>query len=856
MKISPACFSMAVSTAGGSRFRAGGDNGVLGPTPAFTFKYGATVQGTLNNPDDIDMGCNVEMAIPWGLLATDAPTLGDMMSFNVIVRRHSEAAGGFVSLSPRVKSEDDALVPAKWVNIIFAAHSFGVATTNVEKILSAKYVVRSPLIDGVVNDREWHANTSFAIDLPMPPGFVYEAKYPIQRMVFAKYLYWYQADPRRDAAVAHITKPDGSSDLADLPAKGVGPWFSGDRVQWHKEELAGMVGAGICVALPDYLGSASVGAGTADKGLDCMVSALEELRREGKQYPMVGMLLDASYLPSEARDLANEPAQRAFYGAIRDFFVRIPPEFRAYAPAAKPNAGKPAAIVLIANASALGKLTSGVLAYCSQRFANDFGCPLVWVSDSGFATPAAAVAFDVCGAMNPYISIGGVTCSNSYDTEWEAVLAANPLWIYIDAWNDFTTGKCICATQALGTRRVDSTRAHIKRFLVARDYCARFLRFNVPKVISPKQIALAELTIRNAGNSTWRAADGYALGYRWYRSGRYYGESKVRVPLAVDVPPGDTVTVTVGIATVTTTGTPMPEGNCELRIEMIRLSDSKWFSALGDLPLMAPVTIGRPAEFDASYLSCNAPNMVAPNFVYPITVRVRNDGTLPWRADNVQLDCRLFRVPRGDPDAPAVEVPVSPMRTPLAKSCKPGETAEFEAELVLAPTGRRTIDVSRPDDPSSYQIRFDILNGAKRLSEAGGAALARAIDVFAADYGPRIVDSDVPAILGPGETYEAKVVIRNTGVQPWDGKRTKIGYHWYYPNGAELDWDGIATPIKAKAEPGWPAVVRATVQAPRQEGKYTLVWDVMIDGKYLSTYPLSRGGDILPVQVEVRKDTQ
>ena len=846
MKISPACFSMAVSAAGGSRFRAGSDASALDPTPAFTFKYGTTVQGTLNNHDDIDMGYNVEMAVPWELLKARPPTLGDMMSFNVVVRRHGDAAGSFVSLSPRVKSEEDALVPANWVNVVFTAHTFGAATMGVEKVLSARYVVRSPLIDGVVNDREWHQNTSFALDLPMPPGFVYEAKFPVQRMVFAKYTYWYQADVRKQAPVQRAKRADGSTELADLPANGIGPWFSSDRVQWHKDEMSSLVGAGIGVALPDYLGAAQSGAGFADKGLDCMVAALEELKEEGKLYPMVGMYLDASYLRANGQPLNAQ----AIYGAIKDFFARIPPDFRAQAPAAKPNAGKPGAIVFVANSESMAVWDPALLTACSERFAKDFGCPLIWVGDSSFAPVGSG--FDAV-ALSPSsrISLGSVTSDDSYDTQWADVIAANPLWVYIDAFNDFTTGKCVCATSKLGTRRLDSTKAHIKRFLVARDYSARFLRFDVPKVISPKQFAQAEVTIRNAGNSTWRAADGYALGYRWYRNGRFYGESKVRRPLATDVPPGDTITLSVGIATVTTLGAAMPEGNCELRLELIRLSDNKWFSALGDLPLMVPITIGQPAELDATVLSCSAPNMVAAEGVYPISVRVRNDGTQAWLAGATKLECRLFKVPRGNPDGPATEAPISALRKPLAKACKPGEIVEIPMEMVIAPAGKKPLDVSKSDDPWSYQLRFDIVSGSTRISDAGAIAYNRAVNVFGADYGPKVVDCDVPATLTPGQDFEAKVVVRNNGVVAWDAKRTKIGYHWYSSDGTELDWQGIATPIKAKVQPAWPAVLRAKLQAPAQQGKYTLVWDVMMDDKWLSVGPLSRGGDILPVQVEV-----
>jgi hypothetical protein len=844
MKISPACFAMTVSASGGSQFRAGADSGVLQPTPAFTFKYGTTVQGTVNNPDDIDMGYNVEMAVPWNLLHATPPSLGDMMSFNVIVRRHGGSAS-FVSLSPRVTSEQDALVPAKWVNLVFTAHTFGAATTSVEKILSAKYVVRSPLIDGVVNDREWHQNTSFALDLPMPPGFVYEAKFPIQRTVLARYTYWYQGDARKQAPVEHV----GSKELADVPVKGVGPWFSYDRVQWHKEELSSMVAAGVGIALPDYLAASRDARGPADKGLDCMVSALDELRKEGKPYPMVGMYLDASYLEASGQPVTVQ----ALYGAIKDFFDRVPPEYRAFAPAAKPNSGQPGAIVCMAHAKSQAAWVPALFTGCAERFAKDFGRPLIWIGDTTFA-PIAAGFDAVAGSPSSRISLATIICDESYDTQWNDVIAANPLWVLCDAWNDYSTGKCMGATGKLGTHRFDSTKAHIRRFIVDRDYSARFLRFDVPKVISSKQIAQAQVTIRNTGNSTWRALDGYALGYRWYRNGRFFGESRVRRPLETDVSPGDTVAVNVGIATVTSLGTALPEGPCELRLELIRISDNKWFSALGDMPLMAPITIGPPPEFDATILSCAAPNMLAAGATYPITVKIRNDGSLPLRAGTAKIECRLFKVPRDNPEGPAVEVPISPLRKTLAKDCKPGEITDVPMDLVIAPPGKNALDLSKLEDPWSYQLRFDVVSGPKRLSETGAPGLNRAVELLDVDYGPRIVDSDVPATLTPGQSFEAKIVLRNNGVKPWDAKRSKIGYHWYSADGTELDWEGITTPLKTTVGPAWPAVLKAKLQAPAQEGKYTLVWDMMVDNTWLSTDPLSRGGDILPVQVEVTKD--
>ncbi|MCX8053479.1 MAG: hypothetical protein N3B12_06695, partial [Armatimonadetes bacterium] len=251
-KITSQSFTMAVSAAGGGQFSAGTDGGSFEPRVVYTFKYGSNVQGTLNNPDDIDQGYSAEIAIPWSLMNVKAPRLGDMMKFNIILRRHNSKPGDFVSLSPRVKTEEDILNPSKWMNLVFAAYSFGAVTPGGEKIICAKSLVRPPLVNGTIEDPEWSKNMMFAIDLPMPEGFVYEAKFPVQRLVFTHYFYWYQADPRRLAPVSHITSPDGTPLLQHFPIKGAGPWFSSDRVQWHKDELTDIVSAGIDVVLPVY----------------------------------------------------------------------------------------------------------------------------------------------------------------------------------------------------------------------------------------------------------------------------------------------------------------------------------------------------------------------------------------------------------------------------------------------------------------------------------------------------------------------------------------------------------------------------------------------------------------------------
>ncbi len=878
----PRCFSMTVSAGAGSQFRAGTDAGSLDPKPVWTFKYGTNVQGTLNNSDDVDMGYTAEIALPWELLGMKCPKMGDMISFNVLIRRHGEADGSFVSLAPRVTTEAETLQPSKWVNLLFVSYSLGAVMQGGEKVLCPKSIVRPPLINGIVDSREWSKNSAFAIDLPMKEGFVYEAKYPIQKLVLARYVYSYQRDPRRQAEYTKLAARDGGLALQDFPAKNPGPWFSADRVQWHKEELADMASCGIDVVLPEYRGDRASQAAYGASGLDRLVSALAELKSEGKQYPLVGMLFDTSSIETayggKKPDLKDDEAKRAFYGMVKSFFDRIPAEFRAWAQTGKPDAGERAAVVFLAGPVSPDADT---LAYANEQFQRDFASRLIWIASpecegtqgcDGFAVASAAdgssyndagririaslgPGYDDCvladaGSGVIRSRMGGKT----YEDEWAMVAEKQPHWIVCDGWNDFANGSALCVTREYGRKYIDATRAQVAKFRNGKEFDVQFVRYDVARVIPPKQFSMSELVIRNAGTSPWRVADGYALGYRWYKSGRFFGESKVRRPLERDVAPGETIALALGIATVDAQGAGLPDGDCELRIELIRQSDGKWFSALGGQALIVPITVGAAPEWKASWLSCGVPVMMESGQDYNVTVRVRNDGSRTWPKGQMKLGCRLYKVSNythDSADAISEEVPIKSVRILLEKDCKPGEIADIRFPLNLVQPDKNPLGVWNADSGWSYQLRLDLYNGKNWLSEAGSAPLNRVIEILEGDYGPSVVDSNVPAKLTAGQTFEAKVVIRNNGVHPWDRRRTGVGCHWYHLDGLELQWECEPTMLPSNVQPGWPAVVNAKLKAPEYDGQYVLVWDVNIDGQWCSTLPITRGGDILPVFVEV-----
>ncbi len=817
-KIDISCASFTVCPAGGSQFCVGMD-GKLEPKQILTCKYGINVQGTINNADDIDMNYSIELAIPWDKLYDATPAMGKIVSFNVIIRKHG---GGFVSIAPRVKTESDILCPAKWSKLVLAPYSFVTATMDREKILCSKYVMRAPLMNGIISDKEWNANTSFLVDLPMPEGVVYETKFPPQKMTLADYFFWGGPSAKSNSA------NEPAISLVDFPIRSAGPWVGYDCTQYHKEELADMVTAGIDVVMPHISSEKK-----DQTGLIRLISALDELKAEGKAYPLIGMNLS---LP------ANQAADNnANYKAIKDFFSWVPLEYRAMAQASKPANGQAANVVRCLPNPA------GFAQYCANEYEKDFGSSLVF--PMGVFGSIRIDTISMISDSNSSVAIRGD--SELYNSKWDKAIADNLNWIVCDSWNNLQNGSALCATREFGRKFIDATAANVKKFRGGLDYDALFVRYNVPSVIPGKQISTAEIEIRNVGNMPWLVADGIALGYRWYRNGRYFGESKVRRSLERDVMPGETIKVNMGIATVDSKNAAIPDGIAAVRIELIRLSDGKWFSALGDQALVVPITIGAAPQWAATWLSGHLPPMMGTGQSYRAIIRLRNDGSAPWPKGLSKLSCKLFKVQNDSGETEAI--PIKDCTALLAKECKSGEIAEFAVNINLLGADKKPISAWSESDKWSYNFKFDIYNGQKWLSELGVTKLTQTVAIYEKDTGPRIVDCGLEPKLKAGQTLDTKVVIRNVGKVMWDKKRTKIGYHWYHMDGSAMLWDGITTPLSVNVASGMPIVTTAKVTTPESDGQYVLVWDLMIDGVWQSTLPLNRGGNTLPVFIEVAK---
>ncbi len=382
-------FCMAVSAAGGAQFSAGSADGKLEPVTVHTFKYGASVQGTINNSDDIDTSYMVEIALPWALLGAEPPKFGDMMGFNILIRRNGWKPD-FVSLSSRVKAEPDVLKPSSWASIVFTTFAFG-ARPEPDKILSIRNIVRPPTVNGRIEEKEWPRNSAFSVEIPLPPGFVYEAKFPTQKMVIAPYFYHWRQQRAGQSFKPGLNAVNGGVALTDFPESGIGPWFSGDRIGWHKNQVRDALEAGVDVILPAYYRDSNGGFAEAGFGLDCLIGDLQELRSEGKSFPTVGMWLDLASVFGFSQPSSSDEERSSAYAAVKDFFGRVPPDFRAFAQTGKPDPGRMGALLFVTAGLEGLALSSDAAAYISERFASDFGGTLVWAASEGALEQSADV---------------------------------------------------------------------------------------------------------------------------------------------------------------------------------------------------------------------------------------------------------------------------------------------------------------------------------------------------------------------------------------------------------------------------------------------------------------------------------
>ena len=299
------------------------------------------------------------------------------------------------------------------------------------------------------------------------------------RIVGTYYFYWYCIDTKE-----HIINPENGSDgLQDHPPTLKD--FSYKSVAWHKKQLSDMIDAGIDVALMVFWGAPSEQDSKASlhwsyAGLPPLVQARDELLREGKQPPRIGLFYDTSTLQyngwHEHIDLTSDYGRRWFYATVRDFYSCIPPRHWAMID------GKP--IVLMYAAAFAKKHDQQFIEFMKSEFKKEFAGrePYVAPQDSWRVRGDNVCAWGgALGFKNPGIAELGPGYNDTavygrkpliadrrggkfYEENWQKFLEKPSNFVMIETWSEFHEGTEICETKEYGRQYIELTRKYSDMF--------------------------------------------------------------------------------------------------------------------------------------------------------------------------------------------------------------------------------------------------------------------------------------------------------------------------------------------------------------------------------------------------------
>jgi hypothetical protein len=890
----PNTYQMAVSAGNGAYFSVGDGTNIPKPELVYTYKYAAIPEGTLNNPGDVDVGYNVELAIPWAELGQSGPPAdGTTWGFNVISRNRDSLttpATSFYSLSPQVKTSGDVQDPSKWSQITFTLS--GQASSEAVNAVICPHTTlgQYPSITGEVLSGKWPASSrlSFgtdAIESPAPT----EAEEPnTKRSAFTTLppTVVTQNPPTPNPITPIVPTPTPAAPTDAAPTSILLP--GGGSIQ--------IVPGGIKNPFPSTVPQQQVASngGQFTNPLTPKLPLKAQIALEGNDdsndvapplgTPVPPRLLMALYRLDYNGDGRKAAPQNVWNAdgssALLDqpingsgpWFSGLRPLWHEQQLSDMRQAGIEVALVEIDPDNPLvdRELDALVEALKEMKFAGQ-DYPLL--AEAPGETNAATVdarwqahvptefradvsAADIAAADTVFpggVADGKITARSNgkaYTAAWEQALTGKTGDVVIHTWNDFTQGTEVAASRQYGEKYVDDSRLQSLAFNGRQQWHAKYLQESVPRTIQTQTLYQVPVRIENAGTLPWRAGEGYSLCARWYTAdGHLADDSAPRIPIGQDVLPGQSVTLSVGITARNGYGGDLDPGDYILVIDMVQ-GQYRWFTFAGDNPLQIPVHVvaaGDPTLLPtATFLGTTMPTSGAAGETLRGEVAIRNDGPQPWPENlgkaGYTLSCKIEAVA---PDGTLTQVGELKNVQPSPVSVLPGELVRPIPHLPLVDSH------GHPLTPGEYRLHWLIL-------DSHGDPIAghddESLEVTTSDPGASFVLSDIPRQMDAGQTTTAKLALQNLSGQTWSQNGPKVGYHWYYLDGTEAQWNGgILSPLTQEVLPDKiDGTIIAHVRAPDQPGRYGLAWDVQEpDGTWASLAPTSKGDDLLQTIITV-----
>lgn len=336
------------------------------------------------------------------------------------------------------------------------------------------------------------------------------------------------------------------------------------------------------------------------------------------------------------------------------------------------------------------------------------------------------------------------------------------------------------------------------------------LRFAVVTQSLPSRLCAAEkvtvdVTLRNDGALPWSDAAGDRVAYHWLGSdGSVVVREGRRSSIRGVVLPGRTTELRARV------DAPAEPGRYTLVWAMVR-DKVRWYPE-PDAHSRVAVDVaagGVPLAFAAALVE--AP-IVAAGETTSVAVRIENRGCAAWSsAYGDALAYHWF-------DRDGREVVHEGRRTPLPEVA-PGATIELLAAVEGPPeAGSHVLQLEPVREPLAWF-------GAP---SSGGASIE--VDVAPPSLAWSLRAGATPTRGFAGATLQVPLRLRNEGTQTWSPSAgDRLSYRWRESAGMTLP-EGVRTPLPGEVEPGEEVDLQATLELPKQPGRYTLRWQPVREG--------------------------
>ena len=222
---------------------------------------------------------------------------------------------------------------------------------------------------------------------------------------------------------------------------------------------------------------------------------------------------------------------------------------------------------------------------------------------------------------------------------------------------------------------------------------------------------------------------------------------------------------------------------------------------------------------------------------YKFKIKVKNTGTLTWNKNGgnpIYLGYHWI-------DFNTKEIVVFDGERSIISNdgVDVGQEAEFDLKIVA------------PSEPGDYILQIDLVHEEVTwFSYQGVPTLEKFVSVGVSYSAKYDEGGNTPNYLDPGQEYELEVGVKNTGMSYWESegsRRMDLGTHWINRDTGEVIlWDGNRGLLDEDIEYEQEAIVKITIKAPDEPGRYILQYDMVHEGV---TWFSEQG--VIPLEVNI-----